>query len=142
MTLEPEMIPYISYAGVKLLAYTFWAYLGVRLFAERTQHRISLSVLYGFARLLMGFLLGILIFVFALELNNSINNPWLTYVAIYVPARIVEWGIMFLIISRCYSKPKQAVLWIIGGIAISCLADIPLGIIAGWQFVPYGRPLC
>jgi hypothetical protein len=91
---------------------------------------------------MMGFILGIFIFNYALKMNNAIDNSALTYLAIYVPARIFEWGLMFLIIARSYSNMKYIILWVIGGIIISCLADIPLGFISNWGIVPHGRPMC
>jgi hypothetical protein len=139
MHIEPWMIIYVM---VKMFAYTFWSYIGIINFAPKVKHTIVLSFLYGIIRLSMGFFLGVLIFIYALKLNNAIDNSFLTYLVIYVPARILEWSLMFIIISRNFSNLKYILLWIVGGIIISCIADIPLGFVSNWDIVPHGRPLC
>lgn len=139
MYIEPWMIVYIT---GKMIAYTFWSYIGIVLFSTKVKHKIPLSIFYGFIRLVMGFLLGVFIFTYALKMNNAIDNSLLTYLAIYVPARVFEWSLMFVLISRSYSNWKYMILWIICGIIISCTADIPLGFVSNWDIVPHGRPLC
>ena len=80
------------------------------------------------------------IFLAALTMNNAVRNSILTYFVVYVPVRVLEWSIMLLIFRR-----KGAILeytvWVAGGVVISCLADIPLGIVEG-GVVPVGRPFC
>ena len=64
----------------------------------------------------------------------------LTYLVVYVPVRVVEWSLMLLILRRQGAVPQYAA-WVTGGVVISCLADIPLGIMEG-GVVPVGRPFC
>jgi hypothetical protein len=136
------LVGMVIYLLVKMLAYTAWSYWGICLFAPKTKHRFSLASIYGIIRLLMGVLLGIYLFQYTLAMNNAIDNSLLTYVSIYIPARICEWSCMVFIISRTPMQFKHVVLWVIGGILISCLADIPWGIMNGGQIVPHGRPFC
>jgi hypothetical protein len=68
---------------------------------------------------------------------------------IYVPVRWVEWTIMAVILlPGSFSFSSWTVgtslhdrLWRVGGIAISCLADIPLIMDLG-GVIPTGRFLC
>jgi len=66
---------------------------------------------------------------------------------VYVPVRWIEWGIMSLFLvspggSRFFLGQGRADrFWRIGGIGISCLADIPLIISLG-GVIPTGRFLC
>ena len=88
----------------------------------------------------MGVFFGMGIFLAALTMNNAVKNSMLTYWVVYVPVRIVEWSLMLLILRRQGAAP-QYVSWVAGGVVISCLADIPLGILEG-GVVPVGRPFC
>jgi len=88
----------------------------------------------------MGVFFGMGIFLAALTMNNAVRNSILTYFVIYVPVRIVEWSLMLLILRRQGAAPQYAA-WVAGGVVISCLADIPLGIMEG-GVVPVGRPFC
>jgi hypothetical protein len=129
------------YIAVKWLVYTAWCYLGVRLFAPAVPHLYRRAALYGTLRLLMGVGIGLFIFFAALSMNNATRNAPLTYAAIYVPVRVLEWSLMYGIIRREKSPFLPVCSWILGGIAISCLADIPLGMMNG-GIVPAGRPFC
>ncbi|HEV8337570.1 MAG TPA: hypothetical protein VGR67_14245 [Candidatus Polarisedimenticolia bacterium] len=80
-------------------------------------------------------------------MNNATRNAPLTYVAIYVPVRIVEWMILRVFITRNPLGVARETLWaksafwVAGGVVISCLADLPLGVMEG-GIVPIGRPFC
>lgn len=70
------------------------------------------------------------------------------YLVVYVPVRWVEWTILALLIVRGVRKTSWlfdwtdiSSRWRLGGIAISCLADIPLIISLG-GVIPTGRFLC
>jgi hypothetical protein len=98
------------------------------------------AAVWGFARLMLGVGFGVFIFIAALSMNNSTRNALLTYLAIYVPVRIVEWTILHFFVSKGFHRTKS-IGWVLGGVVVSCLADIPLGIMEG-GVVPVGRPLC
>jgi low temperature requirement protein LtrA len=90
--------------------------------------------------LILGILLGIGIFLAALSMNNATRNTFLTYLVIYVPVRIGEWLLWYFLI-RTESGRGHPLTWIAGRVLVSCLADIPLGIMEG-RVVPVGRPFC
>ena len=85
-------------------------------------------------------MVGVFIFFAALSMNNTTRNAPLTYFSIYVPVRVVEWVIFHVLVSRTVQWPKSPA-WVLGGVGVSCLADIPLGIMEG-GVVPVGRPFC
>src|SRR5262245_51251029 len=93
--------PYlIIYLCTKALAYAGWCYLGLRSFAPRQPKLMLASIKYGSARLVLGVLLGVVIYLAALSMNNAIRNAPLTYLAIYVPVRIFEWGLFYSLMRR------------------------------------------
>ena len=97
------------------------------------------SVLGG-ARLALGIVLGLFIFFAALSMNNATRNAPLTYFSIYVPVRFVEWTIFHFLVASGF-RGSRSIGWVLGGIAVSCLADIPIGMMEG-GIVPVGRPFC
>jgi len=135
-----DIIPYAVYALGKFAAYSAWCYVGISWFAPDSKPRLKNALLFGFGRLMLGILLGIGIFLAALSMNNATRNSFLTYLVIYVPVRIGEWLLWYFLI-RTERGGRRALAWIAGGVLISCLADIPLGIMEG-RVVPVGRPFC
>jgi hypothetical protein len=81
------------------------------------------------------------------QLGSGSGSNVLTYLAVYVPVRWFEWSILAAILIPSSfaqfllgaAKPDR--LWRLGGIVISCLADIPLIISLG-GVIPTGRFLC
>ena len=135
-----ELIGFLAYVLTKFAAYSGWCYLGLCWFDPRRGGKTRGSLFYGFLRLLMG-VFGMGIFLAALTVNNAVKNSMLTYLVVYVPIRVVEWSLMLLILRRQQGAVSQYVSWVAGGVVISCLADIPLGIMEG-GVVPVGRPFC
>jgi len=101
----------------------------------------------------MGLFFGVLIWLLSTTLMTRLGYGFsqnlLTYLLVYVPVRWIEWTIMAMIIMPA-SFPLwrwaggthiNDRLWRLGGIAISCLADIPLIVSLG-GVVPVGRFLC
>jgi len=139
------------YLGIKFLAYSFWMYMGFRSLRAEATPSVLRSFALGFLRLFLGFFFGLLIYfgsgallsVFGYGTAENI----LTYSLVYVPVRWIEWGIMSLFLvspggSRFFLGQGRADrFWRIGGIGISCLADIPLIISLG-GVIPTGRFLC
>jgi hypothetical protein len=82
-------------------------------------------------------------------LGYGFSQNVVTYVLVYVPVRWIEWTIMAMIIvpgSHAFSRwivgtDRNDRLWRLGGIAISCAADIPLIMDLG-GVIPVGRFLC
>ncbi len=142
----------LLYFGGKLIAYCAWCYVCVRLFRQGT-HKFGRGVVYGTIRLLLGFFFGILIYFLSSAVITSlppgVPENVITYLAVYVPVRWVEWSIMAMLILPEPMSPSQRILgtgqsdrlWRLGGIAISCVADIPLIVSLG-GVIPVGRFLC
>jgi hypothetical protein len=135
-----EFQGFLAYLLTKFAAYSGWSYVGLRWFDSSRDRKAQGSLFYGFLRLLMGVFFGMGIFLAALTMNNAVKNSILTYFVVYVPVRIVEWSLMLMILRRQGAVP-QYLAWVAGGVVISCLADIPLGIMEG-GVVPVGRPFC
>jgi hypothetical protein len=113
----------------------------------------SRSLLYGFLRLLMGLFFAVVIWLISSivlsHIGYGLPQNILTYVLVYVPVRWIEWSIMAtLIVPDSFSllrwisgtSPRDR-NWRLGGIVISCLADIPLIASLG-GVIPTGRFLC
>lgn len=140
----------ILYLVTKFLAYSAWVFVGVRTVQKETRPLLR-SFLLGFFRLCLGFFFGVLIYVLSSvllsQLGSSSGSNVLTYLAVYVPVRWFEWSIMAAILvpgsfaQFLVGAAKPDRLWRIGGIVISCLADIPLIISLG-GVIPTGRFLC
>ena len=136
-----ELIGFLAYLLTKFTAYSGWCYVGLRWFDPSREGKARSSLFYGFLRLLMGVFFGMGIFLAALTMNNAVKNSMLTYLVVYVPIRVVEWSLMLLILRRQPGAVPRYAAWVAGGMVISCLADIPLGIMEG-GVVPVGRPFC
>ena len=135
-----ELLGFLVYLSTKFAAYSGWCYVGLRWFDPSLDRKARGSLFYGFLRLLMGVFFGMGIFLAALTMNNAVRNSILTYFVVYVPVRVLEWSIMLLIFRR-QGAILEYTVWVAGGVVISCLADIPLGIVEG-GVVPVGRPFC
>ena len=134
-----ELLGYSISLVVKYVAYTAWCYTGLRLLAASHARPWKAAFALGAARLALGIALGLFIFFAALTRNNATRNAPLTYLSIYVPVRIVEWSIFHVLIGG-FAGIRSAG-WVLGGVVVSCLADIPIGIMEG-GVVPVGRPFC
>lgn len=131
----------LLYILVKLAAYTAWCGLGLWMLDGRGPHNLLGALTWGAGRLFLGISLGLIIFVAALQMNNATRNAPLTYFAIYVPVRIGEWLLVDLLMRRRRFDWFRDLAWIAGGVVVSSLADIPLGMM-DHGVVPVGRPFC
>jgi len=140
----------ILYLVGKYLAYSGWMFFGLQK-RRNDPSPLLRSLLLGLLRLCLGFFFGVLIYLLSSGLMSlfgyGLGQNVIVYLLVYVPVRWIEWGIMsmFLISPEGAgflvgeSKPDR--LWRLGGIVISCLADIPLIISLG-GVIPTGRFLC
>ncbi|HWZ99836.1 MAG TPA: hypothetical protein VN025_18910 [Candidatus Dormibacteraeota bacterium] len=144
----------VLYIAIKLLAYCGWSYYGLQIFRPNQYPSFSLILGYGLFRFLLGLFFGTAIFVFLLILLSPILNTIpmqnvFAYLLIYIPIRWIEWAIVAIKLNPSRLSFEQAVTganpsdryWRLGGIAISCVADIPLIIFFGGA-IPTGRFLC
>jgi hypothetical protein len=156
---ETDSIQLTLYVVAKFAAYTVWSALGVQSLwsFERTANvqwatatgtslgrKWLLASGYGLLRLLMGIFFGILIWMLATTVATTFwNTPHrdvVTYLVVYVPVRWIEWTILAWIIAR-NSAGSLGYRWRLGGIAISCIADLPLIAAMRWT-LPLGRFFC
>lgn len=147
------------YVLAKFIAYTAWCAVGIQQLwrAERAAsvalasaagtgvgRQVFLASAYGLLRLFMGVFFGILIWIagtmVAASMFDAPHRDVLVYLAVYVPVRWVEWTILAWLMARS-SGTRLGYTWRFGGIAISCLADIPLIASTGWT-LPLGRFFC
>jgi hypothetical protein len=143
----------LLYFGLKFIAYALWCYFGLRRFRSELRPVLPRAIGYGFLRLFLGFFFGILIWLLSAALMGKLGyglaQNILTYLLVYVPVRWVEWTIMaIIIVPGCFPFWRWTVgsnsndrFWRLGGIAISCLVDIPLIASLG-GVIPVGRFLC
>jgi hypothetical protein len=129
---------YVFYILIKLVFYTAWCWLGLRLLANSSHWSKATGL--GILRLAIGVLFGVTIFFAVPTQPNDVLSK---YLAIYTPVRLVEWLILGWIIRRNSANKKLSttLLWCLGGILVSFVADFasPEGV-AGHFCV--GRCLC
>jgi hypothetical protein len=97
---------------------------------------------YGALRFGMGVLIGTwLILSWAAWIEGLGFGKLMTYGLVYPPVRVLEWGVIALLLNRRYGRlaPRKALLWVAGGIVLSCLLDIPM--LQG-EVMPKGRIFC
>ena len=140
----------VLYLIVKFLAYSAWVFFGLHKLRNEPSPLVR-SLFLGFFRLGLGFFFGIAIWFASSTLLSMLGyglpQNVLAYLAVYVPIRWLEWSIMAAILLPSSvsqfllgtAQPDR--LWRLGGIVISCLADIPLIISLG-GVIPTGRFLC
>jgi hypothetical protein len=119
--------------------------LGIRLLRPSGQ---GSAFGFGLIRLLLGVGFGLAIFIAGGMMHLEVpRHPLLMYFEVYVPVRLIEWSIIFYLIreqSRAFSAAKSSV-WIIGGIVVSHVADIPMFLLmesSPRDMLPVGRFLC
>ena len=117
----------IIYAVAKLLAYSAWCYVGLRVVNPTQAHaRVSLS--FGALRWLIGLAFGIALF-FAIGSIDA-EAAARTYFLVYSPVRVVEWGIIaFAIATRAAAESRtvamrRLLLWCVGGVLVSFATDL------------------
>lgn len=137
------------YILVKYLSYSIWCYLGLRWL--RDSKSVGAGVAFGSVRLGLGMIFGVGIFVIGGMLHlNAPTNSWFAYLAVYVPVRYIEWSILAALLGTKGGQVFQITgaatqRWILGGIVVSHLADLPLILFGGEgpkAFIPIGRFLC
>lgn len=147
----------IIYILLKLIAYIFWCRLGVNKLSFLIKYQGSAAIFLGVLRLIMGIVLGTYAITYLASFIYRLTsfNKWIIYFLCYVPVRIIEWGIIFIIIhiinltvkksldnipNQQLYKLQDVFYWILGGIVISCLADLPILLTFG--SAPFGRIFC
>ena|SRR5215467_9726071 len=113
---------YVLYVAVKLIAYIGWCWLGLRLWRPGFAS-LPRGVLFGVVRLAIGIGFGVVVFF---AFYTGPDNLFWKYIAIYSPIRLVEWFVMALILGQKNENRSWTgvILWCLGGILVSFLADI------------------
>jgi len=142
----------ILYALGKIIAYCVLCYLGVRLFKPTAGHPVAICIALGLLRFGLGLLFALPIYIVSNQVYGQVSaaqaGEALTYIAVYVPVRWVEWSIMALLVVAGSRSPAGFLLgadgrdrlWRAVGIVTSCAADIPLMLWVGG--LPIGRFFC
>jgi len=155
--MDLSLLILIAYVLVKALAYAGWCWIGVRAFAPGSRSPRLRALLLGVVRLLLGLGFGVGIFFASVALFSGLHeihaldptvSAVLTYGAIYVPVRWIEWALIEALLNAPSRSPAGFLLgpsgrargWRLGGIAVSCLADVPLFLAVGG--LPIGRFMC
>ena len=130
---------YFLYAAVKLICYSAWSWVGLRLWRVQNATFIKAAG-FGILRLVIGIGFGLVIFF---VVRTGPEDLLWKYIAIYAPVRMLEWFMLALIIGRASENRTilNSVMWCLGGVAVSFVADFasPEGV-AGHFCV--GRCLC
>jgi hypothetical protein len=136
-----DLVYGLLYVAAKLATYSAWSWVGLRLLEPRAAN-LRRAIGYGVVRLAIGIGFGILVFIFYPTDNEKL---FAKYLAIYIPIRFVEWGLLAMLILHIQGVQQRRwgriLAWIAGGILASFAADLlsPEGL-AGHFCV--GRCLC
>ena len=141
-----------AYLTVKLAVYCFVCLLGIAWLRPAFKNRYAACVTLGAGRLLLGVGLGLLIYMASTKVYAAVPDELprglVTYLAVYVPTRWVEWSMIALVISPAarsvpgflFGAEAGDRLWRCIGIVASCIADIPVFLAVGG--LPVGRFFC
>jgi len=129
-----ECLPFLIYVVVKAICYVSWCGLGATIHGHRDRINFKAFV-YGFVRLVIGVILGAFAIAnLSIWMSELIKNPVVVYAIAYLPVRWVEWSLMAVLMDQehrtvpnfFFGLTWKSRLWRLGGMAISCLADLPL----------------
>jgi len=124
----------LIYLLIKTLAYVGWCGQGARLHGHRDRLTLRAFV-YGIVRVLLGVVVGLcLIYPLVNALDRVVPNHVVLYFVLYVPIRWFEWSLLAVIMDLERRTPRNFLigdssasrLWRLGGIAISCVSDLPI----------------
>lgn len=135
----------ICYVILKIGLYIFWCHAGLLRNREELlpDKFLNPAIGLGLVRAVLGIGFGYLIFYFT---NNFYTDffqslslrhftQFLIYLDIYIPLSLIAWGIMSLLALHWLDW-----LWVVFGICISLLTDLPVFILM--HGFPIGRVLC
>lgn len=115
----------LIYIAAKFISYSLWSYVGLLVLTNIKKPSLFDSLRLGLVRLFLGVGFGALVFLFY---QTAQEELFIKYLSIYTPIRILEWGILALIIFRKsgqkISMNKKLILWIIAGVVVSFLVDL------------------
>jgi len=132
----------LAYAAIKLTAYAAWCLVGLSKLGDRP-FGLGRAFALGALRLAIGIAVGTTL---ARTMQGLITQDVARYWEVFVPVRWLEWGLIELLVVRrgnpaagfLVGSSGRARLWRLGGIGVSCLADLPLFTL----LFPLGRIWC
>jgi len=137
----------LSYVALKLVGYGVWGYVGLRWLSPGYPTPVRKALVLGALRLVLGWVTGILVGPFVLVTGTrGISVFYFSGLAI---VRFVEWSIIGALLPPSGASATdrgflggggRGLLWRVGGIIVSYLADLPFLIAEGG--LPHGRILC
>jgi hypothetical protein len=138
---------FLGYFVLKYLAYSFWCWMGLKMLRKEPPERAK-ALAFGALRVFLGFTLGLFIWAMSTKVAASVGTDRATaqiaaYLGVYVPVRWFEWSLIASLVERSplaflVPRTRNSLLFRLGGIAVSCLADVPM-LIDG---LPIGRFMC
>lgn len=140
---------FFLYIALKLAAYIAWCWVGLSwLNPQRPGSRRWSAVKLGLLRFALGLFFGFAIWILVSMVYTKVHASAMAYVVVYVPIRWVEWSIIGILLeprslslrSFAFSSGGASAAWRLGGIVLSCLADIPIMLEVGG--LPLGRFFC
>jgi hypothetical protein len=117
----------LIYAAAKLLAYSAWCFIGLRLVPRATAN-VAASLRLGAVRWLIGLVFGIVVFFAVGSIDEQ--SAARIYFLVYSPVRAIEWAIMAFIIAARVQETSRSVamqrlpFWCVGGMLVSFLTDL------------------
>ena len=144
-----EAALFVVYLVTKFAAYSFWCGLGAKLHGHQ-DGLVWRGLVFGIVRLMMGAIFGLIAIVALLNaLVVVTRDSWQLYLLVYVPVRWVEWSLMGVFLDKQGPSLRSLVVgrtalsayWRLGGIVMSCAADIPMIAMMGGT-MPVGRFMC
>jgi hypothetical protein len=139
---------FLGYLVLKYAGYSAWCYAGLKMLGDASPAQRAKALGLGALRVALGISLGLAIWavstkVYASLAGDRASRQLLTYLAVYVPVRWLEWSLIASLVERSLAtffvpRTLRSVLFRLGGIAVSCVADIPM-LIDG---LPVGRFMC
>jgi len=145
----------VVYLALKACAYILWCFLGawtVFRSASTPGRAAGLGFALGALRLGLGLSLGLVIWFVSTMAYASVGDvparTLVAYLAVYVPIRWLEWALIAFFLTPGARRFGGFFLgssardrwWRLGGIALSCAADIPVILSVGG--LPLGRFMC
>jgi hypothetical protein len=124
----------ILFVIAKFTAYCVFCGLAPRWFAT-DENQVEVGLRWGAARLLIGIAAGLPI-AFAFAMGEEIGLPvFVSYLISFVPARCLEWFVLFLLFARSRKLPldAHARTWIAMGVSVSLAFDL-----LAWTAMEFG----
>jgi hypothetical protein len=123
------ILEFCFYLSAKVLGYSAWIYLGLRLFRGDKNGFVILAILLSFARIAAGVLLGMgtlmVVATIAAAFPQMVPpevSDTVIFMLLFLPARVLLWAGGAKLLQKKLSLP--GLYWAIGGVVLSTLLDL------------------